>query len=103
MLDEIKDLQANGPSKDNLEKVRETLLRDYERGLKEDSFWMGNLAFYRDNELPFSEILKSPDRAKALTVEKVRDAAKLYFSSNNFLNARLLPETKQSADAKKAQ
>ena len=103
VLDEIKDLQVNGPSKDNLEKVRETLLRNYERGLKEDSFWMSNLAFYRENELPFSEILKSPDRAKALMVEKVRDAAKLYFSSNNFLNARLLPETKQSADGKKAE
>ena len=103
VLDEIKDLQANGPSKDNLEKVRETLLRDYERGLKEDSFWMSKFAFYRENELPFSEILKSPDRAKALTVEKVRDAAKRYFSSNNFLNARLLPETKQSANGKKAE
>ena len=64
---------------------------------------MSKLAFYRDNELPCSEILKSPDRAKALTVEKVRDAAKRYFSSNNFLNARLLPETKQSANGKKAE
>ena len=100
VLDEIKKLQANGPSQDNLEKVRETLLRNYERGLKEDSFWMSNLAFYRENELAFSEILKSPDRARALTAEKVRDAVKLYFSTNNLLNARLLPETTRSVDVK---
>ena len=103
VLDEIKDLQANGPSKDNLEKVRETLLRNYERGIKEDSFWMSNLAFYRENELPFSEILKSPDRAKALTADKVRDAAKRYFSANNLLNARLMPEAAPSASGKKAE
>ena len=103
VLDEIKDLQTNGPSKDNLEKVRETLLRTYERGIKEDGFWMSSLAFYRENELPFSEILKSPDRAKALTADKVRAAAKLYFSSENLLNARLMPEVGPSANAKKAE
>lgn len=103
VLDEIKDLQANGPSKDNLEKVRETLLRNYERGLKEDNFWLSNLAFYRENKLAFSKILKSPDRAKALTVEKVRAASKLYFSSNNLLNARLLPESTQSVNGKKVE
>jgi zinc protease len=99
-LDEIKDLQAKGPSQDNLEKVRETLLRTYERGLKEDSFWVSNLAFCRENELPFSEILKSPERIGALTVEKVREAAKRYFSSNNLLTARLMPETTPSVNAK---
>ena len=52
-LDEIKRLQTDGPSTENLEKVRETLLRNYEKGLKEDNFWLSNLAFYRENELPF--------------------------------------------------
>ena len=64
---------------------------------------MSSLAFYRENELPFSEILKSPDRAKALTADKVRAAAKLYFSSENLLNARLMPEVGPSANAKKAE
>ena len=103
VLDEIRDLQSNGPSKDNLEKVRETLLRNHERGLKEDGYWLNSLVFYRENELPFSEILKSPDRARALTAEKVRDAAKVYFSSKNFLNARLFPETAPGASRKKAE
>lgn len=92
VMDEIKSLQTTGPSVENLEKVRETLLRGYERGVKENGFWMVNLAFYRENDLPFGEILKSPDRAKALTVEVVRDAAKTYFSTKNLLTARLLPE-----------
>ncbi len=99
-LDEIKRLQTDGPSTDNLEKVRETFLRNFEKGLKEDSFWLSNLAFYRENELPFTEILKSPDRAKALTAKKVQDAARKYFSTENLLIARLLPEPIKSASGK---
>jgi predicted Zn-dependent peptidase len=62
---------------------------------------MSNLSFYRENELPFDGILKLPERAKALTAEKVRDAARKYFSSENLLIARLLPEETKSASGKK--
>ena len=91
-LEEIKRLQTDGPSKDNLEKVRETLLRNYEKNLKEDSFWLSNLIFDRENDLPFSVILKYPDRARALTAKKIQTAAREYFSPKNLLTARLLPE-----------
>ncbi len=100
-LEEIKRLQTNGPNKDNLEKVRETLLRNYEKGLKEDGFWLSNLIFYRENDLPFTGILKLPDRAQALTARKVQDAVRKYFSSENLLIARLLPEAAPSAGEKK--
>ncbi len=96
-LDEIKRLQTDGPNTENLEKVRETLLRNFEKGLKEDSFWLSNLAFYRENELPFPGILKLPERAKSLTAKKVQEAARKYFSSENLLIARLLPEPIKSA------
>jgi zinc protease len=102
-LEEINLLQRDGPSVENLEKVRETHLRNFERGLKEDSFWLSNLAYYREHDLPFDGILKLPDRTKALTAEKVRNAARKYFSSDNMLNARLLPEPAQSASGKKAE
>ena len=75
-------------------------MRNYERGLKEDSFWLSNLAFYRENDLAFSGILKLPERAKSLTAKKVQDAAKKYFSSENLLIATLLPEAKQTASGK---
>jgi zinc protease len=102
-LDEVKSLQANGPNKENLEKVRETHLRNYEKGLKEDSFWLGNLIFYRENDLPLNGILDYPNRVNALTAEKIRDAARKYFSDENLLTARLLPEGLQSASGKKVE
>jgi zinc protease len=100
-LAEVKRLQTDGPSTENLEKVRETHLRNFEKGLKEDGFWLGNLAFYRESELPFDGIVKFPERVKALTAENIRDAARKYFSDENLLVARLLPEASQSASSKK--
>jgi len=91
-FDEIKRLQTEGPNTENMEKVRETLLRNHEKGLKEDGFWLGNLVFYRENELPFGGILTLPERAKALTAEQVQKAAKKYFSKENVLVAKLMPE-----------
>ena len=91
-LEEIQRLQNDGPSQDNLEKVRQTLLRNYEKNLKEDSFWLSNLVFYRENEQAFIGIMKLPERAQALTAKRIQDAARHYFSTQNLLTARLLPE-----------
>jgi len=99
-LDEIKRLQVDGPSSDNVEKVREGNLRSFERGLKENGFWLGALTSYRQNELPFSGILELPERARALTAERIRDAARLYFSTTNQLIARLLPEATKPAETR---
>jgi zinc protease len=102
-MEEIKRLQDEGPSAENLDKVRETQLRNFERGLKENGFWLNNLSFYRENELPFSGIMKVPERAKAMTSEKVRDAARKYFSTENFMVAKLLPESTESASTRKVE
>lgn len=100
-MEEIKKLQTEGPSKENMEKVRETTLRNLERNLKEDGFWLSNISYYRENDLEFSGILKARDRAMALTPEKVKAAAQKYFSTENMLTARLLPEGPQNASNKK--
>jgi zinc protease len=100
-LEEIKRLQTDGPAKENLEKVRESFLRNFEKGLKEDGFWLSYLTFYREYDEPFIGILKTPERAHALTTKRVQDAAKKYFASDNVMIARLLPEVVKEASADK--
>lgn len=100
-LDEIKRLQTDGPSADNVEKVREGDLRSFEKGLKENGFWLGRLSSYRENEIPFAVILDLPKRANALTAGMIRDAARLYFSSDNQLIARLLPEAAKESEGRR--
>ena len=56
-----------------------------------------------ENELPFDGILKLPERARALSAEKIRDATRKYFSSDNLLIARLLPEETKNASSRKVE
>jgi len=90
----FEELKGNGPSEDVFGKVIETNLRDYERGLKENSFWLSNLSYAARNELPLERILTFPDRVQALTPERIQETANRYFGGENLLIATLFPEAK---------
>jgi zinc protease len=91
-LDEIKNLQEDGPSEVNLAKVREQHLREFEVGIKENPFWLNNLLFRAQHDLPLDELLDFPEKPRNLTAAAVRDAAKKYFAPDNRFIARLVPE-----------
>jgi len=95
-LEEIEKLKNEGPSDDNLGKIKEAHLRSYEKGLKENSFWIGNLLNAIQNDLDPSRILSYPERVDALTKETIQNAAKKYFDQTNLFTAILLPEEKKS-------
>ena len=90
----VNELKTKGPSPDNFSKIQEANLRDYERGLKENSFWLSNLAYSAENQLPFERILTFPERVAALTPNRIQQAAQKYFSGQNLLTATLFPEEK---------
>ena len=92
---EVEELKAEGPSDDNLGKIKEAHLRSYERGLKENGFWIGNLMNSLQNDLDPNRILSYPDRVEALTKETIQNAAKQYFDQTNLFKAVLLPEEKE--------
>lgn len=89
---EVHRLQEEGPSAEDLAKVKETQLRAFERGIKENPFWLGNLAFRAQYGLDPEAVLGFPERVKALTGEAVREAAQRYFATDNWLVAELYPE-----------
>jgi zinc protease len=92
-LKEIASLQEDGPSDVNLAKVREQHLREFEVGIKENPFWLNNLLFREQHDLPLDELLDFPEKARNLTADDVRNAARKYFAPDNRFIARLLPET----------
>ncbi|MBK1877768.1 M16 family metallopeptidase [Pelagicoccus mobilis] len=91
-LFEIISLQEDGPREANVQKVKELHVREHERGLKENSFWMRNLVGVVSEGRDFSEILSFPDRVKAFDPGEAQGAAKRYFDMKNLLIAYLWPE-----------
>lgn len=89
--EEIERLQAEGPLSVDLEKIRQQRIRSFEKGIKENRFWMGSLSRYLEEGRPLETILESPERARSFNGEDAQRAAQLYFDDSNRLIAKLNP------------
>ncbi len=91
---EIHNLVKNGPSKENLEKVKQQWKEKYKVDIKENSTWLSELEnFWFPGSDP-DYFINYERHVDALTQKDVQDAAKLFFSSNNVVTGILMPEKK---------
>jgi zinc protease len=89
----IDTLQTRGPSQTDIDKVKEQYTRSRETSIKQNGFWIGNIASREETIDSLSMNLKAYDaRVKNLTPAQVQAAAKLYFNLSNFARFVLLPE-----------
>ncbi len=92
----IDTLQAKGPEAADVEKVKEQLLREHEVEVKQNAFWLGNIAA----RLHYGEDPAGLDSAytamiDALTGAQLQAAARQYFNTKNYAKFVLLPEEKK--------
>ena len=95
---EIKKLQANGPTQTDLDKVKETLRREYETNLKENGYWLRLLESAYFNDEDATEILNYEEAINELSVTDLKTLADQYFNFENVVEVVLYPEEK-SAEA----
>jgi zinc protease len=89
---EIESIIKNGPSKENLDKVKKQWKEQHKVDVKENATWLSQLqsfVFPGDNPDYFINYDKYVD---ALTVKDIRDAAKLLLSTKNVVTGILRPE-----------
>ena len=93
-LTETDNLMRQGPTSEELEKVKQQWRETHRQNLKENSFWLGNLEeiFFFGDDPRF--LLQYNERIDALSAEQVREAARLVFATPNRIKAVLNPETK---------
>lgn len=88
---EIQKLIDKGPEQKDLDKYKEGEYNDDKTNMKDNSYWMNNLA---KNQLDGSdkyEIMNYTEKVKALTVKDLQDVAKKYLTKNRIV-ATLMPE-----------
>jgi len=89
----IDTLQTRGPSQDDVDKVREQLIRTREVDLKQNAFWISNIMSREQTGDDIAALLGPyDDMIRKLTPAQVQQAAKLYFNMNNYARFVLLPE-----------
>jgi zinc protease len=88
---EIEKLKAEGPSEENMVKIKETLLRQMESDSKENSFWLRQMENYDKYELSINRLLKYNERVAALTAKDIQEAANKYFAKDNYIEIIMHP------------
>jgi zinc protease len=94
VLDEMEKIKKDGPAETDLNKVKETLIRDRETRIKENSFWLSvlqNHFFLGDNLLTLEEYKASVNSYSAADIKAV---ANKYLNTKSYVEVSLTPATK---------
>lgn len=91
---ELKAIQEQGVSKEDLNKVQEAQRRQLENNLKENSYWLNGLrqVYYRD--LPIERLTEKVrlERIENLNSGAIQRVANKYFDAETFIRVALFPE-----------
>jgi zinc protease len=91
-LTQIDSIKRFGTTPEYLNKVKEAALRARETALKQNGYWLSQIATFDQNGWNLEEI---PDGAKlisALTVQDLQQAAQKYLRTDNYVRVSLYPE-----------
>ncbi|MEM6295056.1 MAG: insulinase family protein [Myxococcota bacterium] len=89
IIDEVK---TEGVSSENIDKVKETRRRQMETKLKENRFWLRELAEHYRYGTDATKIGDPEKATKRVSSENVQRAAKRYFNTKRYIDGVLMPE-----------
>ncbi len=92
-FEEIERIKAEGPDEETVAKVRETQRRAKETNLRENRYWLSQLASYERLGIALTEV-PSYELIEGWTAEQVRQAAIRYLRTDQYAKFVLLPEQK---------
>ena len=90
----IDTMRANGPSEQDVRKVVEAEARSRETALRQNGYWMGQIAFVAQTGEPPEPVVDPRGDGALLTREALREAARKFLDPANYIRVTLLPETK---------
>jgi len=89
-INEIRKIQKEGVTPEDLNKVKEAQRRDLEKNLKENNYWIGQLVNVYQYDDP-GLITQYSDRINSLTSEKLQAVAKK-IDLKKYVRVVLFPE-----------
>ena len=100
-LKEIERLKAEGPSADDVNKVKELERRDLETNAKQNSYWLGSMQTVHMYGWDPAGIVRRSERTERLTPESIKTMFKKYFPIDRYTLVTLKP-SKLSGQAGKS-
>jgi len=89
---ELRKVRDEGPTADEIARVREIQRRDRETSLRQNAFWAAQLTGYAEQGLDFADILTYEALIDALDAAQVQAAAARAFSEDQYVRVSLVPQ-----------
>jgi zinc protease len=94
VLDEMGKIKKDGPTEVDLGKVKETLIRERETRMKENSFWLSALQNQYLNGDRILSLEEYKTFVNSFTGEKIKSIANKYLNTNTYVQVALTPAPK---------
>ncbi|MFL6659232.1 MAG: M16 family metallopeptidase [Massilia sp.] len=91
---EIERMKTEGPSVADLNKVKQNWLQNHQKSLRENGYWLSGLQSAILYGTDPEEMLAYEKRVNALSTDDLKEAARRYFDTNNYVQMVLYPDTK---------
>ena len=99
-LGQIDSLKRFGTTPEYLNKVKEAALRSRETALKQNAYWVSQIATFDQNGWRLEEIPDGEKLIAALTADDLKRAAQKYLRMDNYVRVSLYPENYPAAENK---
>jgi len=93
-MQEVRKMQADGPSEDLVNRAKETAKRNYETALKQNSYWLSRLQTVHLFDQDPALIVHRVERIDALTPASLQETFKKYFPMDRYTVVTLMPAPK---------
>ena len=93
VFDQIEQIKTDGPTDDELQRVKEQQRRERETQLQTNSFWLNTLSFYFRRDEDPADVHVFNQLVDSLTAEDIRATAARYLRTDQYVRGELHPET----------
>ena len=94
VFNEMATIKKDGPLAEDLDKVKETMIRGHETDLKKNDYWLSKLESTQFDGEDISTINKFEENVKSITIDDLKQAALKYFKDDHYVKCLLMPEKK---------
>lgn len=93
-LSEVESLKKEGPTQEDIDKVKEAQRLDYKEDLENNRFWLSSISSAHINNREMNDILKKQEAIDKLDIKSLKKIAKKYLTDDVKIQIVLLPEDK---------
>jgi zinc protease len=91
LFDEIARLRIDGPSAGHVSDVREALLREHETNVRDNVYLADQIVQRYEEGADVRSLTETPALYAALSAAALRDAARTYLDTKNYVRVTLVP------------